>query len=30
MAIDTIWPTLEPHTQQFVDALVGAPAIYTL
>jgi len=30
MTIDTIRPTLEPHTQQFVDELVGAPPIYSL
>src|SRR5262249_6705212 len=30
MTIDTIRPTLEPHTQQFVDGLAGAPPIYTL
>lgn len=30
MAIDAPQPTLEPHTQQFVDALAGAPPIYTL
>jgi acetyl esterase len=23
-------PTLEPHTQQFIDSLAGAPPIYTL
>jgi acetyl esterase len=30
MTIDTIGPTLELHTQQFVDGLTGAPPIYTL
>src|SRR5262249_39887349 len=30
MTIDTIRPTLEPHTQQFVDGLAGAPPIYSL
>jgi acetyl esterase/lipase len=30
MAIDASPPTLEPHTQQFVDSLAGAPPIYTL
>src|SRR6516162_2533736 len=30
MTIDTIRPTLEPHTQQFVDGLDGAPPIYRL
>jgi acetyl esterase len=30
MAMATPQPTLEPHTQQFVDNLVGAPPIYTL
>jgi len=30
MTIDTIRPTLEPHTQQFVDSLTGAPPIHTL
>jgi acetyl esterase len=30
MPIDTIEPALEPHTQQFVDGLAGAPPIYTL
>jgi acetyl esterase len=30
MTIDTVRPTLEPHTQQFVDGLAGAPPIYTL
>ena len=30
MTIDTIRPTLELHTQQFVDGLAGAPPIYTL
>jgi acetyl esterase len=28
--IDASPPTLEPHTQQFIDGLVGAPPIYTL
>jgi acetyl esterase len=30
MTIDALPPTLEPHTQQFVDGLTGAPPIYTL
>jgi acetyl esterase len=30
MTIDADQPTLEPHTQQFVDSLTGAPPIYTL
>ena len=30
MTIDTFRPALEPHTQQFVDGLAGAPQIYTL
>jgi acetyl esterase len=30
MTIDTIRPTLELHTQQFVDGLAGSPPIYTL
>ena len=30
MTIDATKPTLEPHTQQFVDELVGAPPIYSL
>ena len=30
MAIDIAQPTLEPHTQQFIDSLAGAPPIYTL
>jgi acetyl esterase len=30
MTIDTIGPTLELHTQQFVDGLAGAPPLYTL
>src|SRR6516225_46048 len=30
MTIDAAPPTLEPHTQQFIDSLAGAPAIYTL
>src|SRR5215471_12425756 len=30
MTIDTVRPTLEPHTQQFVDGLAGAPPIYSL
>jgi len=30
MTIDTIRPTLEPHTRQFVDGLAGAPPIYSL
>jgi acetyl esterase len=30
MTIDTIRPTLELHTQQFVDGLAGAPPIYSL
>jgi acetyl esterase len=29
-AIDAAQPALEPHTQQFVDSLAGAPPIYTL
>ena len=28
MTIDASLPTLEPHTQQFVDKLAGAPPIY--
>jgi acetyl esterase len=30
MSINTAEATLEPHTQQFVDSLAGAPPIYTL
>jgi acetyl esterase len=30
MTIDASPPTLEPHTQQFVDSLEGAPPIYKL
>jgi acetyl esterase len=30
MTTDPSPPTLEPHTQQFVDSLAGAPPIYTL
>ena len=30
MSINTAEATLEPHTQQFVDGLAGAPPIYTL
>ena len=30
MPIDPTQPVLEPHTQQFVDGLAGAPPIYTL
>ena len=30
MTIDATKPTLEPHTQQFVDELAGAPPIYSL
>jgi len=30
MTIDALPPSLEPHTQQFVDGLAGAPPIYTL
>ena len=30
MPIDVVQPALEPHTQQFVDGLAGAPPIYTL
>jgi len=30
MTIDASPPTLEPHTQQFIDGLAGAPPIYTL
>src|SRR6516162_4507837 len=30
MTIDATKPTLEPHTQHFVDELVGAPPIYSL
>ena len=30
MSMDTTQPTLELHTQQFVDSLAGAPPIYTL
>jgi acetyl esterase len=30
MPIDAGEPALEPHTQQFVDSLAGAPPIYTL
>jgi acetyl esterase len=30
MTTDASPPTLEPHTQQFVDSLAGAPPIYTL
>src|SRR5215472_16034772 len=30
MSITTAQPTLEPHTQEFVDGLAGAPPIYTL
>ena len=29
-AIDAAQPALEPHTQQFVDSLAGAPPIHTL
>ena len=28
--VDAAQPELEPHTQQFVDSLAGAPPIYTL
>ena len=30
MTIDADRPTLELHTQQFIDGLAGAPPIYTL
>jgi hypothetical protein len=30
MIIETTRPTLEPHTQEFVDGLAGAPPIYSL
>jgi acetyl esterase len=30
MTIDASSPTLEPHTQQFIESLAGAPPIYTL
>ena len=30
MSMSTPQPTLELHTQQFIDSLVGAPPIYTL
>jgi acetyl esterase len=30
MSMATAQPTLELHTQQFIDSLVGAPPIYTL
>ena len=30
MSMTTAQPTLELHTQQFIDSLVGAPPIYTL
>jgi len=30
VTIDTIRPTLEPHTEQFIDGLAGAPPIYSL
>src|SRR6516164_6407141 len=30
MTIDASSPTLEPHTQQFIDGLAGAPPIYSL
>ena len=30
MTIDADQPTLELHTQQFIDGLAGAPPIYTL
>jgi acetyl esterase len=30
MSTATAQPTLEPHTQHFVDSLAGAPPIYTL
>jgi len=30
VTIDASPPTLEPHTQQFIDGLAGAPPIYTL
>jgi len=30
MPVDATQPALEPHTQQFVDGLAGAPPIYTL
>ena len=30
MSIATAQPTLELHTQQFIDSLAGGPPIYTL
>lgn len=30
MSLATAEPVLEPHTQQFVETLAGAPPIYTL
>ena len=30
MSISTAQPTLELHTQEFIDSLAGAPPIYTL
>ena len=30
MSMATAQPTLELHTQQFIDSLAGAPPIYTL
>ena len=30
MTIDTIRPTLEPHTEQFIDGLASGPPIYSL
>ena len=30
MSMSTAQPTLELHTQQFIDSLAGAPPIYTL
>jgi acetyl esterase len=30
VTIDATRPTLEPHTQQFIDGLTGAPPIYAL
>ena len=30
MPKDPVEQTLEPHTQEFVDNLAGAPTIYTL
>lgn len=30
MTTDTSPPTLEPHTQQFIESLAGAPPIYSL